>query len=154
MLARIRFASAEIARQISDVHARQANALTRAAIFLALSGLTATTRLDTVTAWPAVVSIILALISTGFAVSALWLWRSSATVWDSEYVLGLGLRPQLGIERRHMNDLMIELTAARTDLKRKNGRVRLALLFVILSWTWEVVATTIRAIVQVIGGSG
>lgn len=94
----------------------------------------------------------LALVSVAFAVSGLWWWKSRATVWNSDYVLGLGTREQLGIERRHMNDLVIELQAARSDLNRKNKRIRLALIFVVASWTWELATITFDLIVELIGG--
>lgn len=48
-----------------------------------------------------------------------------------------------------MNDLVIELQAARSDLNRKNKRIRLALIFVVASWTWELATITFDLIVGV-----
>ncbi|GGR27438.1 hypothetical protein ACFOE1_06300 [Agromyces mediolanus] len=139
----------ELRRQLSDVASRQANAITRASIILAAAvAITAIEFTSAPNVWM-VGPVLLAVASAIPGFAAIWLWKSQANVITVQHIREFRTFPADAVRTSFINDLQVELDAARRDLRRKNKAVQVALLLLVTAWLSAVV---IALTLQLSGG--
>ncbi|MCS3442205.1 hypothetical protein [Microbacterium phyllosphaerae] len=125
--------SAEIDRELADVAARQANAVTRASIVLAAAGVSL---FATVTSDLGVSAIptLLSLLSACLSLAAVRYWKSDAEKIDLAQIKALLKATPVDAHWRLIDDKYTELQAARSDLSKKAGYLRWATVALLTAW--------------------
>lgn len=125
--------SAELDRQLANVSSRQANAVTRASIVLAASGVTVFVAPTLTFGW-GLVPALFSLISAGLALGAIRLWRSQAARLDRNLVASWLHFTPAHLQWRVLLDKLDELAATQDDLNRKNEYFTASTHFLVASW--------------------
>ena len=121
--------SAEVDRELGDNAQRQANAISRASIVAATSGVFGFLQIQPGVPGESTVIGALSAGATISAIVAILLWNSRAVVMTDPVIASwLGLSTS-ALRERILMDKMIELGKARDDLSRKNEALKVALAF-------------------------
>lgn len=121
--------SAEVDRELGDNAQRQANALSRASVVAAASGVFGFLQFQPGATDESLVIGGLSAAATISAIVAILLWNSKAVVITNQ-IIGDWLTLSTGeLRDRILIDKMIELERAREDLSRKNDALKAALVF-------------------------
>lgn len=132
-IAQLKLVAAELDRELSNVSARQANAVTRASIVLAAAGVTAFSVVSTFLGL-ALVPASFSLISAFLCLAAIRYWRSKAIQLKRAHVAPYLDASPYDLLWRQVIDKFIELDAARSDLKKKSKYLRAATAMLVLAW--------------------
>ncbi len=132
-MSQLALVSAELDRQLANVSARQANAVTRTSIVLAAAGVTAFAVVGSSLGW-SFVSTFFSLVSSFLCLRAIRYWKSNAAQLKRTHVAPLLKASPYDVLWRQVSDKFDELDAARSDLERKSNLFTGAVSMLVLAW--------------------
>ena len=151
-MVQLQLISAELDRELSSLAGRQANAVTRASIVLAASGVTAFSVISTTSLGWSTVPAFFSLLSAFLCFEAIRYWKSRAVIMQRSFVAPYLRVAAYQLLRRQVRDKFEELDAARYDLDRKSNFLSGAVGMLVLAW---VSAAGVRFIIDpILTGNG